>query len=116
MTDQTTGKVAKLNPEEWKQLVVLNAVQLQNYLQSIPGTLEGGASGLTGQHQAAIDEHVARGRTFMRAWSLATLDMPTQPKQAAQPKVPQTNGAAAPKKGGWPKGRKRTPKQPAAQQ
>lgn len=116
MTEQTTSKVAKLTPEEWKQLVLLNTAQLQNYLQSIPGNTETGVAGFTDQHMAIIDGHFARGRAFMRAWSLSTVEV----APAAQPPAPahQANGAEPPKphKGGWPKGKKRTPKQPQAGQ
>lgn len=125
MTDPTaspSGKVAQLTPEEWKQLVLLNAAQLQNYLQSIPGNTEGGASGLNDGNLALIDAHIARGRSFMRAWSLARLTVPQQataPQPQAQDGAPapeQANGAEpAPKRtGGWPKGKKRTPKHPVA--
>lgn len=115
MTEQT-GKVAKLTPEEWKQLVLLNTAQLQNHLQAIPGNTETGAAGLTEHHLALIDTHIGRGRAFMRAWSLATLEIApvVQPHQAP---VQHTNGAEPKGKGGWPKGKRRTPKvQPGAGQ
>lgn len=106
MAEKTTGKVAQLTPEEWKQLCILNMVQLHNYLQSIPGNTETGASGLTDQVRNIIDAHLARGHTFLRAWQLSRFEMPQV--RVAQPAAPASNGAV--KKGGWPKGKKRTRK------
>lgn len=109
MTEQTTGRVAQLNPEEWKQLVLLNAAQLQNYLQTIPGSTEGGASGLTDQHMALIDGHIARGQLFMRAWAVSRLTAAPQVDAPAKAANGATNGAHEPtRKGGWPKGKPRT--------
>lgn len=105
------GKVAQLTPEEWKQLVLLNMAQLQSYLQTVPGNTETGTSGLTDQHLALIDQHLARGRAFVRAWALARVEM--APVNVAQPEA-RPNGAQEPKrKGGWPKGKSRArPKAP----
>lgn len=106
MTEQTTGKVAQLTPEEWKHLGVLNVVQLQNFLQSIPSNGETGVSGLTAGHMALVDDHIERLRTFLNAWARAKLDLSL--KTEAKPKAEASNGAV--KKGGWPKGKKRTRK------
>jgi hypothetical protein len=113
MTEQT-GKTAQLTPEEWKQLCVLNVAQLQQFLQNIPSNTEGGTSGFTDEHMALIDGHLQRGRSFLRAWSLARVAVqgaqpqPAAPAQASE--QPQPNGAAPARRGGWPKGRKRVRK------
>lgn len=121
MTEQTTGKVAQLTPEEWKQLVLLNAAQLQNYLQGIPGNTETGVSGLSDKHMSLIAGHVDRFQTFLIAWSKARIMV--SPPVSAEASAPEAdapahaNGAEpAAKKGGWPKGKKRSPKQPEAAQ
>lgn len=112
MTEATAAapnKVAQLTPEEWKQLVLLNAAQLQNWLQGIPGNTESGAAGVTADHLALVDGHLNRLRTFLRAWSVAKIDVPAQRSAPSQPAT-STIDAAAKGKGGWPKGKKRTPR------
>lgn len=101
-------KTTALTPEEWKQLVLLNTAQLSNYLQSIPGNVEGGSPGITAEHLSNIDAHTARGRGFMQAWGRSRLPgAPQAPQpQAEAPEAAKPNGEA--KKGGWPKGRPRT--------
>lgn len=100
---ETAPKTAQLTPEEWKQLCILNAAQLQNFLQSIPGNTETGASGLTDEAMSIVDMHMARGRTFLGAWARAKFEMP----KVAQPAAQHHGNGAEKRKGGWPLGKKR---------
>lgn len=105
----TEPKTMQLAPADWKQLCLLNAAQLHGYIEMIPPHNEGGASALTDDALREIDAHLERGRALLRAWRVARM-----PAVVAEVKV-QTNGAdpVKPKgKGGWPKGRKRTPQPP----
>lgn len=107
MTEQT-AKTIQLKGEQWKQLAILNVAQLQNFLQSIPGNIESGASGLTDGQIALVEDHIAEMATILRAWRVSKGPV-VQPQQPAETVV-QTNGAAEPAKakGGWPKGKPRT--------
>lgn len=91
MTEQP--KTVGLSPDEWKQLCVLNCAQLQNYLTGIAPQTEGGASGLTPEHLALIEQHVARGKAFLVAWGASRPVIAPQP-QEAKPAQPAANGAA----------------------
>lgn len=105
---EATPKTTTLTGEEFKTLAITNVVQLQNWLQSIPGHVESGSSGLSAEHLALIDNHLNRCRMFLRSWSLTKVAVaPVQVEQPAGDTKP--NGAEASKgKGGWPKGKKRT--------
>lgn len=83
MTDQP--KSTQLSPEEWKQLCLLNGQQLLNFLSGIPPQIESGAPGLTVEHMAQIDAHVARARNFLGAWLRSR---PVQPVDQFKPEVP----------------------------
>lgn len=119
MTDPITPPrpTTALTGEEFKTLAMTNVVQLQNWLTSIPAHIESGAAGLTAGHLDLIDAHLNRCRMFLRSWSLTKIEVPPQSVQAqprAQPDGAQMNGAQpSPRKGGWPKGRKRNPRVPA---
>jgi hypothetical protein len=105
----------QLRPEEWKQNVLLNLAQLQNYIASIPGTLENGAAGISLDNLTIADEQMDRTRTFMRAWQRSRFEVP---QAGEKPAAAAGNGTEpAKRKGGWQKGRPRKPKpaQEAAQ-
>lgn len=109
MTQTTT-----LAPNEWKQLALLNAAEFQNYLLSIPAMADGGSSGLTDEHMTMIEGHLARGQSFLNAWRRSRA---VHVQAVVQPMVRHTNGAEVLKrKGGWPKGKKRTRQNPAVTQ
>lgn len=108
-----------LSPDEWKQLCLLNAGQLQSYLNGIPALTENGSSGLTAEHLTLIDGHLNRGGLLLQGWlrsrAAGSVAAPVKPAAETAPDAPaeatkptEPNGAAKPRKGGWPKGRKRT--------
>lgn len=103
-------KTTQLTAEEWKQLALLNASQLMNFLQGIPGNTESGSAGLTEQHMLLIGGHLDRMASFLRAWSVARVEVP--PAQVEVPAEPPVAEAA--KKGGWPKGKSRKVKEAVA--
>lgn len=74
MTEQTI----QLKGEQWKQLALLSYSQLVTHLQAVPGNIESGEAGITDQNLAAIDQHLAEARLFLRSWRAARLVMPTQ--------------------------------------
>lgn len=86
MTEQP--KSTQLSPEEWKQLCVLNAKQLFDYINNLPSmareTEESPVvSGMTPQHIAAIEAHIMRGSQFLNAWARS------KPVQEAANPAPQ---------------------------
>lgn len=88
-------KSTQLSPEEWKQLCVLNAKQLFDYINNLPSmareTEESPViSGMTPQHIAAIEAHITRGSQFLNAWARSK---PVQ--EAANPAQPQATANAA---------------------
>lgn len=98
-------KSTQLSPEEWKQLCVLNAKQLFDYINNLPSmareTEESPVvSGMTPQHIAAIEAHIARGSQFLNAWARSK---PVQeaaspaPQQASNNVAAQLNGAEPPR-------------------
>jgi len=94
-----------LNPGEWQALAITNANQLSHFLGTIQAPTEAAL--------LEIDGHLIRLRSFLQAWrrsvpaASVAAAAPAQPAEAA----PGSNGAAKPKrKGGWPAGKKRTPK------
>lgn len=103
MTEKTTS----LTPEEWKQLCLLNVTQLHNFLQGVPAQTEGGVAGISDQHLALIEGHLQRGSAFLRAWQKSRPVIPVA-KADDQSKPVEANGVK--RKGGWPKGKKRTPR------
>lgn len=108
MTD--APKVLQLTPAEWKQQCLFSVAQLHAYLESIPPHTEAGASSLTADVMAGIEVHVARGRSFLRAWQLSRVPGVVAPAPSVPQQKATGNGHAGPKKkGGWPKGKKRTP-------
>lgn len=105
-------KTTQLTPDEWKQLALLNVSQLGTYLQNIPGNTETGSAGLTPQHLQLIGGHLDRFGSFLRAWSVARVDVPPSEVDVPDDSVSAEGGAGAdvpapPRKGGWPKGRSR---------
>lgn len=109
MTDQPKNPTISLNGEQWKKLLLLNLEQLHAHLQQIPGNIETGASGLTDEHIANIDKHISEGVLLLRAWRVSKIQV-AAPQQAAAQETHQhadKGNGAAPKKGGWPKGKKR---------
>lgn len=103
-----------LSPDEWKQLCLLNVGQLQNYLLGIPALTESGASGMTDEHLAQIEAHVTRGQSFLIAWRKSSVGAARIEPPAAHA---EGNGAepTIKRRGGWPKGKKRTRQVPAPQ-
>lgn len=104
-------KTMQLAPADWKQLCLLNAAQLHGYIEMIPPHTEDGSSALTDDALREIGAHLERGLALLRAWRVARV-----PAMVAEVN-PQANGAALAKpkgKGGWPLGRKRTPREPKA--
>lgn len=102
-----TPKTTSLTGEEFKSLALTNVGQLHTWLTNIAPHLEGGAAGLTAEHIGLIEAHMNRCLMFLRSWSLTKMPQAPVQVQAPQP----TNGAEPPKaRGGWPKGRKRTPR------
>jgi hypothetical protein len=111
MTASPAKKTTQLTPEEWKQLALLNVQQLGSFLQNIPGNTESGSAGLTEQHLQLIGGHLDRFGSFLRAWSLARVDVPPAVEVAEDDAAPETMTA---KKGGWPKGKPRKAKEAEA--
>lgn len=107
MTEQTIT----LKGEQWKQLALLSYAQLQKFLGDLPPQTETGESGLTDQHLALIDAHLAEARLFLRSWRAARIAMP----QAEQPAQQAANGTEPKRRGGWPKGKKRNAPNQAVQ-
>lgn len=117
MTDAPKKTIA-LAPAHWRQLALLNVAQLHNFIDGIPAQTESGISALTDEQIAVIDAHLDEHRSFLRAWRLSR--MPQMAAQQPAPAPQQANGKHEPepvrRKGGWPKGKPRKPKQPAVQQ
>lgn len=104
MTSEVPQKTTQLTPEEWKQLCILNVTQLHSFIQGIPSHTEGGVAGINDHHLALIEGHLQRGAAFLRAWQKSKTIIPV-----AEEAAPQETADEAPKrKGGWPKGKKRT--------
>lgn len=80
------SKTTQLTPEEWKQLCLLNIVQLKGFLDQIAIP--------TDEQMKLIDEHMARWRMFMNAWVLAKPE--EKPQEPAR--GPEMNGVEPPKK------------------
>lgn len=111
----TAPRTMQLLPPHWKQLALLNAMQLQDFINSIPSHTEAGASALTDEAMAIIDGHLQEGRAFLQAWKVSRMPTLAAPQQKVA--QPQANGAAQEKcKGGWPKGKPRKPAQTEQQQ
>ena len=94
-------KTMQLAPADWKQLCLLNAAQLHNYIEMIPPHNEGGASALTDEAVREIDAHLERGRALLRAWRVSRI-----PAMVAEVKVqtkPAVNGAVPKRRGRPPK-------------
>lgn len=100
----TTGKTVALSPEEWKSLCILNAAQMQAFLQMV--------SRPTQEHFVQVEAHLEKLGNYMRAWALSypreTEGVPVNghamaPAQEAPAEQPK-------RKGGWPKGKKRVPR------
>lgn len=114
---ETTPKTMQLQPSHWRELALLNVSQLHGFLSQVPAVMESGQSGMTDELITRIESHINEQRAFLRAWRLARIPQAaaSQPQEAQQ----QANGAHEPevkKKGGWPKGKKRTPRVQATQQ
>lgn len=82
------SKTTTLSAEQWKALCLLNVTQLHNFLQSVPGYLEGGSPGMNAERMGAIGVHLEELGRFMGAWSKAKL-----PEAVAAP--PSTASAEA---------------------
>ena len=112
-----TPKVMVLAPADWRQLCLLNVAQLHQIIESIPANDEHGASGLTDEMLAVLDQHVAKGAALLIGWrksrvpGLAHQQAPRAEQTASAAK---TNGHDKPKprRGGWPLGKKRGPRKP----
>lgn len=118
MTD-TPAKTMQLAPADWRQLCLLNIEQSHAFVTAIDPVNENGGAAITDQHMALIEEHFARQRAFLRGWKLSRIPQmaapqPTQVQQQGNGK--HVEAVAKPRRGGWPKGKSRKPKQQAVQQ
>lgn len=115
MTDQPAPRpTTSLTGEEFKALAMTNVGQLQHWLQNTPTHIESGAAGLTPEAIALVEFHMNRCLMFLRSWSLTKIEGMQQSAMAeATTTASETNGAT--RKGGWPKGKKRTPRAPATE-
>lgn len=107
MTD--APKTMQLAPADWRQLCILNVEQLHGFVSGIPAQTEKGDAALTDEHMALIEAHIGKGRAFLTAWRKSRVPMVAAP-EASRVEQKATNGAAAPKRGGWPKGKPRKPR------
>lgn len=99
----------RLTPEEYKAVCLKNIEQLYVFCQHL------GAP--TSEHFTRIDEHMARWRTFMESWALSVPkeEASKEELKAEAPAEPvEADQAKSKKKGGWPKGKKRTPRAPVS--
>lgn len=95
-------KTLALSSREWNALLTVNATDLANLFQAQPIP--------TPELCAQLAQRIDRMRAILPGW-LASVPhaAPDAPKESAQPSAQvaaQANGAA-PKKGGWPKGKPR---------
>lgn len=107
------SKTTTLSAEQWKSLCLLNVTQLHNFLQAVPSNMESGAPGMDEARMGAIGNHLEELDRFMRAWSLTKLPQAEQTEEA--PKAEAAEATEAPKRGGWPKGKPRKPKEVTAE-
>lgn len=108
MTEAPKPKTIKLEANDWKVLAVSNVAQLLQGLQNIDVPSE--------EICKSIHDHIDKLNLYLDAWRRFA---PPAPLQAEAPPSPapqaptaeaKPNGAAQvePRKGGWPKGKKRT--------
>lgn len=104
-------KTLSLGPREWNVLLAHNASELVAFFNHQPQP--------TVDLYKQIIQHMERMKEILPGWlacaPAVAPDAPNQQAQGEQAQVPQPNGAAPQerKKGGWPKGRKRTRAAPA---
>lgn len=95
----------RLNPAEWRDLLITNLERLRQWIAQFhepppPDEFQ------------ALREFNDRIRLQMAAWAISNRPAVSAPVPAAAP-PPNGNGHGAPKrKGGWPKGKPRKPRQP----
>jgi hypothetical protein len=100
----TTPKTLTIGTREWNVLLAHNAAELATFFQQQPAP--------TAESYKGIIAHIDRMKGILPGW-LASAP-PVAPEAATQQgradAVPasQSNGAAPRKRGGWPKGKKRT--------
>lgn len=109
MTDQP--KTLSLGAREWNALLAHNAGELVAFFNQQPQP--------NVETYTRIVQHIDRMKQILPGWLAcappAPQDAVNTQAQAEQPAKPQTNGAAPQerKRGGWPKGKKRTRAVPA---
>lgn len=106
-----TKPTVTLGANEWRSLIITN------FQEGI--TFVNGNGQIDPNQVKAFDEHLAKIRTYIAAWHASAPPVAAQGAGAAEAQAnaspdPSANGAA-PKRGGWPKGRSRKPKAEAAQ-
>ncbi|MDE2096881.1 MAG: hypothetical protein KGL39_06500 [Patescibacteria group bacterium] len=99
-----------LTGEEWRQLCLVNATQMHQFLTGIPGVNESGAPGLTADHLLSAFSHLERMQQFLTAWSKARAPQPEVNAPAQQESAPPNLETPPKRRGGWPAGKPRKPK------
>jgi hypothetical protein len=110
MTEKPT---VALTSNEWRSLIVCN---LQEGI-----TFTNGNGQLTAEGVSSFSAHLDKIKTYLHAWHASNPPQAAQGEGAPQPQpevpTPQANGAAPMKRrGGWPAGKPRKPKNEAAVQ
>lgn len=108
MTEQTDKpKTVALDMAEYRALALHNIAALHTHLTNNAPT--------TAEHLEGINQHLTRTLVFLRSWQLQAAAMIAAQEAQGASSVPvaetaaASNGAEPPsRKGGWPKGRKRT--------
>lgn len=97
-------KTLTIGTREWNVLLAHNATELATFFNQQPAP--------TPESYRNIVAHMDRMKEILPGWLASAPQAVAEPvNQQAQGKEPvseQTNGAAPKKRGGWPKGKKRT--------
>lgn len=104
MSDKHT---LSIDQAEWRVLFAANIERVTAFVH---------ANGeLTAEHLTAMLDHLDRAKLLARSWHLASPAVPAKPEPDAINAVTPAPATPAPRKGGWPKGRKRNGAQAAVQ-
>lgn len=100
-------KTLALGQREWNVLLAHNAAELAQFFQNQPTP--------SAEKYVQIIQHIDRMKDILPGWLATAPPVPAgaKPEQVQETAAPQAqpNGAAPVKrKGGWPRGKKRTPK------
>lgn len=96
MTDKPN--TLSLDGNEWRALIGENLNRATQFVQA--------NQQLSAEHLKAFHDHMDRVKSLISAWHLSAPAMNAGEAQQREAEAPKPNGAA-PKKGGWPKGKKR---------